>query len=237
MENNTQNAQNTQVAAQAQQNPQGAANAQQNSAPAAADAGVIAAAVMNALDTRQQRTERSVIKSFAEQNGVSVEEITKLVTDYKAKQATAIPADVQQRIDERMRTADNRLISAEVRAVGTELNIIDIDAAFALMDKSGVKVGDDGSVTGVKEALEALATARPWLVKQAAPSPSGTGSTGNFPRGNGGENADFASRLAAARALPLPEQQATTRLRPLSFPRLPQRAFCSDNAECLMRNS
>ena len=75
MENNTQNAQNTQVAAQAQQNPQGAANAQQNSAPAAADAGVIAAAVMNALDTRQQRTERSVIKSFAEQNGVSVEEI------------------------------------------------------------------------------------------------------------------------------------------------------------------
>ena len=200
MENNTQNAQNTQVAAQAQQNPQGAANAQQNSAPAAADAGVIAAAVMNALDTRQQRTERSVIKSFAEQNGVSVEEITKLVTDYKAKQATAIPADVQQRIDERMRTADNRLISAEVRAVGTELNIIDIDAAFALMDKTGVKVGDDGSVTGVKEALEALATARPWLVKQAAPSPSGTGSTGNFPRGNGGENADFASRLAAARA-------------------------------------
>ena len=134
------------------------------------------------------------------QNGMSVEEITRLVTDYKTQQATAIPADVQQRIDERMRTADNRLISAEVRAVGTELNIIDIDAAFALMDKTGVKVGDDGSVTGVKEALEALATARPWLVKQAAPSPSGTGSTGNFPRGNGGENADFASRLAAARA-------------------------------------
>ena len=160
----------------------------------------IAAALIPALDARQERAERSVIKSFAEQNGVSVEEITKLVTDYKAKQAGAIPPDVQQRIDERMRTADNRLISAEVRAVGAELNIIDIDAAFALMDKSGVKVGDDGSVTGVKEALEALATARPWLVKQAAPSPSGTGSTGNFPRGNGGENADFASRLAAARA-------------------------------------
>ena len=199
MENNTQNAQNTQVAAQAQQNPQGAANAQQNSAPAAADAGVIAAAVMNALDTRQQRTERSVIKSFAEQNGMSVEEITKLVTDYKAQQATAIPADVQQRIDERMRTADNRLISAEVRAVGTELNIIDIDAAFALMDKSGVKVGDDGSVTGVKEALEALATARPWLVKQAAPSPSGTGSTGNFPRTGGDNSTDYAARLDEAR--------------------------------------
>lgn len=198
MENNTQNAQNTQVAAQAQQNPQGAANAQQNSAPAAADAGVIAAAVMNALDTRQQRTERSVIKSFAEQNGMSVEEITKLVTDYKAQQATAIPADVQQRIDERMRTADNRLISAEVRAVGAEMNIIDIDAAFALMDKSGVKVGEDGSVTGVKEALEALTAAKPYLVKTAAAS-AGTGSTGNFPRTGGDNSTNYAARLAEAR--------------------------------------
>ena len=227
MENNTQNAQNTQVAAQAQQNPQGAANAQQNSAPAAADAGVIAAAVMNALDTRQQRTERSVIKSFAEQNGMSVEEITRLVTDYKAQQATAIPADVQQRIDERMRTADNRLISAEVRAVGTELNIIDIDAAFALMDKSGVKVGDDGSVTGVKEALEALATARPWLVKQAAPSnrlhrPLPARATPET------SPAGTAVKMPTLlHALPLPEQQATTRLRPLSFPRLPQRESIS----------
>ena len=198
MENqNAQNVQTTQAAASAANSQQTAGNTQ---GAVTVSAESIAAALIPALDARQERAERSVIKSFAEQNGVSVEEITRLVTDYKAKQATAIPPDVQQRIDERMRTADNRLISAEVRAVGAELNIIDIDAAFALMDKSGVKVGDDGSVTGVKEALEALATARPWLVKQAAPSPSGTGSTGNFPRGNGGENADFASRLAAARA-------------------------------------
>ena len=198
MENqNAQNVQTTQAAASAANSQQTAGNTQ---GAVTVSAESIVAALIPALDARQERAERSVIKSFAEQNGVSVEEITRLVTDYKAKQATAIPPDVQQRIDERMRTADNRLISAEVRAVGAELNIIDIDAAFALMDKSGVKVGDDGSVTGVKEALEALATARPWLVKQAAPSPSGTGSTGNFPRGNGGENADFASRLAAARA-------------------------------------
>ena len=192
-QNAQQNVQNAQAATPAA-NSQPVAGNQQGAVTVSAED------IAAALDARQQRTERSVIKSFAEQNGVSVEEITKLMTDYKAKQATAIPADVQKRIDERMRTADNRLISAEVRAVGAEMNIIDIDAAFALMDKSGVKVGDDGSVTGVKEALEALATARPWLVKQAAPSPSGTGSTGNFPRGNGGENADFASRLAAARA-------------------------------------
>lgn len=196
MENqNAQNVQNTQAAAPAA-NSQPVAGNQQGAVTVSAED--IAAALIPALDARQERAERSVIKSFAEQNGVSVEEITKLVTDYKAKQAGAIPPDVQQRIDERMRTADNRLISAEVRAVGTELNIIDIDAAFALMDKSGVKVGEDGSVTGVKEALEALTAAKPYLVK-AAPPPSGTGSTGNFPRGTGSENADFAARLDAAR--------------------------------------
>lgn len=198
MENNqnAQNVQNTQAAAPAANSQQTAGNTQ---GAGTVSAESIAAALIPALDARQERAERSVIKSFAEQNGVSVEEIAQLVSDYKAKQAAAIPADVQQRIDERLRTADNRLISAEVRAVGSELNIIDIDAAFALMDKTGVKVGDDGSVTGVKEALEALATAKPWLVKQAAPSPSGTGSTGNFPRSGGDNFADYAARLAEAR--------------------------------------
>ncbi len=192
MENqNAQSVQTTQAAASAANSQQTAGNTQGAVTVSAED-------IAAALDARHQRTERSVIRSFAEQNGVSVEEITKLVSDYKAQQAAAIPADVQQRIDERLRTADNRLISAEVRAVGTELHIIDIDAAFALMDKSGVKVGEDGSVTGVKEALEALTAAKPYLVK-AAPPPSGTGSTGNFPRGTGSENADFAARLEAAR--------------------------------------
>ena len=192
MENNqnAQNVQNTQAAAPAANVQQAAGNTQGAVTVSAED-------IVAALDARQQRAERSVIKSFAEQNGVSVEEITKLMTDYKAKQATAIPADVQKRIDERMRTADNRLISAEVRAVGTELNIIDIDAAFVLMDKSGVKVGEDGSVTGVKEALEALTTAKPYLVKAAASS--GTGSTGNFPRTGGDNSTDYAARLAEAR--------------------------------------
>ena len=193
--------QNTQVAAQVQQNPAPAANVQQagnQQGAVTVSAESIAAALIPALDARQERAERSVIKSFAEQNGVSVEEITRLVTDYKAKQATAIPADVQRQIDERMRTADNRLISAEVRAVGAELNIIDIDAAFALMDKSGVAVGEDGSVTGVKEALEALTAAKPYLIKTAAAT-SGTGSTGNFPRAGGDGTADFAARLEEAR--------------------------------------
>ena len=70
--------QNTQVAAQVQQNPAPAANVQQagnqQGAPTVSVES-IAAALIPALDARQERAERSVIKSFAEQNGVSVEEI------------------------------------------------------------------------------------------------------------------------------------------------------------------
>ena len=186
MENNQQNTQQTQTPAPATQN-----------APAPT---VDVEALAEALSARQQRAERSVIKSYAEQSGISVDELTRLVDDYKAQQAAAIPADMQARIDAQMQAANERLIAAEVRTVGAALHLVDIDAAFALMDKSGVAVGEDGSVTGVQEALDALAAAKPWLVaQQQPPTPSGTGSAGNFPRGTGGEQSDYAARLSEAR--------------------------------------
>lgn len=46
------------------------------------------------------------------------------------------------------------------------------DAALKLVDLSGVAIGDDGKTTGLKEALEALAKAHPYLVK---PKADGTG--------------------------------------------------------------
>ena len=75
MENNqnAQNVQNTQAAAPAANSQQTAGNTQ---GAVTVSAESIAAALIPALDARQERAERSVIKSFAEQNGVSVEEIT-----------------------------------------------------------------------------------------------------------------------------------------------------------------
>lgn len=184
MENN-QNVQNTKpTAATSQQNP-----------PASIDVEALAAM----LEARQERAGRSALKSYAEQTGLSVEQVTAAVDDYKAKQASAIPADVQARIDAQMKAANDRLLAAEVRTVGAELHIVDFDAALRLMDKSAVAIGEDGTVSGVREALDALTQSRPWLVTQQPPAPSGTGSTGNFPRGAGGEQADYAARLLEAR--------------------------------------
>lgn len=183
-----------------------AADEQQTAAPGAVkeqpqrppiDAERIADALMTSLDTRQQQAERLVVASFARQNNMTVEEVNDLLAAHRKQQQDVIPAAVQARIDERMKAADNRLISAEVKAIGSELHLIDIDAAFALMDRSGISVGEDGAVTGVKEALEALAQAKPWLVKSSAPA--GTGRAGNFPRSDAAGTADYARRLQEAR--------------------------------------
>lgn len=180
-----------QPAAAGQQNTPTAANASQNQPAFDVEA------LAEALNARQQRAERSVINSFAQQYSMSAEELTQLLNERKAQQAAAIPEEVQTQINERMQAADNRLIAAEVKSIGTRMNLVDTDAAFALMDKSGIAVDEAGNVTGVQEALDALVQAKQWLVAQ--PAPTGTGSTGNFPRGNATESADYAARLAEAR--------------------------------------
>lgn len=51
-------------------------------------------------------------------------------------------------------------------------------AALQLLDRSKITVGQDGTVTGMKDALTALATAHPYLLKPAAADAGGgTGGT------------------------------------------------------------
>ena len=78
--------------------------------------------------------------------------------------------------------ANERLIKAEVKAQALALGIIDPDAAYALMDKTSVKVDDAGNVAGVKESLEALAKAKAYLIgqKQALGSASNPGAGGGI---------------------------------------------------------
>lgn len=69
--------------------------------------------------------------------------------------------------------ANQRLIRSEVIAQATELKIVDPDAAYVLMDKTGIEVEDDDSVTGVKAALESLVKSKPYLVGKAITKKAG----------------------------------------------------------------
>lgn len=126
----------------------------------------LAEAFAKALDTRTNRAERSVARSFAEQYGMTEAEVTALLEKAKADKAKAIPPEVQQQIDAAQEKANSLLIVAEAKTISAELGFIDADVAFQLMDKANVKVDEAGKVTGVKEALEALKTAKPFLCGQ-----------------------------------------------------------------------
>ena len=160
----------------------------------AEDAERIADSLAAALEVRKQRAERAVIHSFARQNNLTPEVLGEFLRQREEKRGESIPADIQTAIDSRIKAANDRLISAEIRNVGAQLGLVDPEAAFALMDRSRVFIDDDGSVRGVRESLAELLRNKPYL---ASPSLS-TGRAGNFPRGT--DPSDYASRLAAARS-------------------------------------
>jgi hypothetical protein len=60
--------------------------------------------------------------------------------------------------------SNNRLISAELNKVCTELNIVDSEAASKLIDMSKVKINDKDEVEGIKPLLEQLIKDKPYLV-------------------------------------------------------------------------
>lgn len=133
-------------------------------APAAAPkAEDIAASLLTALDARQQRAERAVAKSFSEQYGLTDEEITAILTKAKADKAAQLPEAAQAEINKQREKANRLLITAEVRAKGSALGLVDAETAMLLLDMNGVKVDDAGNVTGVDEALNSLKTAKPFL--------------------------------------------------------------------------
>lgn len=58
------------------------------------------------------------------------------------------------------------LIRAEIKVKAVEMGFADVEDAFNLLDKSKIEISEDGNVNGVKEALDALAKNKPYLLKQ-----------------------------------------------------------------------
>ena len=124
---------------------------------------------LKALESRTQRAEKSVVRSFAEQYGMTEDELTSILDQAKAEKAKKLPDDVQRQIDEAQQKANEVLIAADVRSIGSEMGLLDVDTALLLMDKSRIKV-EDTKVSGVKEALEALKTSKAFLFGQTQPA-------------------------------------------------------------------
>jgi hypothetical protein len=73
--------------------------------------------------------------------------------------------EAEQAKSQALEAANKRLIKSEFRLIAKELGVRSeaLDDAFVLADLSAVEVDEDGNVKGVKEAVEALKKAKPYL--------------------------------------------------------------------------
>lgn len=118
------------------------------------------------VESAMQKKGKSVVRSLADQYGLTESEITAALEQRRADKAKELPDDAKRQIEEANARANNALIAADVRAVGAEMGLIDPQTALMLLDKEKIKVDGD-AVTGTKEALETLKAQKPYLFGQS----------------------------------------------------------------------
>lgn len=74
-------------------------------------------------------------------------------------------ADLQAQNAQLAKDKQDMFLRTAVVTKATTMNYIDPDDAFRLLDMAKVKVADTGEVIGLEDALKALATAKPHLVR------------------------------------------------------------------------
>ena len=74
---------------------------------------------------------------------------------------------------------ENLQITNTITAKASQLGIVDIEAAGLLINRSGIKINEDGSVDGVDEALKTLIESKPYLVNKANAKQVGSPSNPN----------------------------------------------------------
>lgn len=117
------------------------------------------------------------------------------------EKALAAQKEAEEKGKKALETANQRLINAEIKIFAVDAKFVDPDDAVALIDRSGIQIDENGKITGVKEAVEALAKAKPHLIGEGKPGGS-PGSAGNGERQTGGgtEKGAFGKGLAEKRA-------------------------------------
>lgn len=116
--------------------------------------------------------------------------------EQQAKDAAEAAAKEQGKFEDLYKTANERATTLEgqlkqtrienaVTLEAAKLGVVDPIAAVKLLDQSGITVSDDGTISGVAEAVKALQTASPYLFKTPAQGSVGSGNTNP---GNGANN-------------------------------------------------
>ena len=110
---------------------------------------------------------------------------------------TAVKVGYETKLADTQKSVRALHLNTEAAKLQAELGIIDLEAAVKLADLSDVKITEDGKVEGMKEALEAVLEAKPYLKGQPTPTKV---VGGNPPRGQDQKPDGVAEALARAKA-------------------------------------
>ena len=80
------------------------------------------------------------------------------------EKATERAATLERDLEAANAAKQDSLLRAAVISEAAKRNVIDPDAALALVDRSLLEYGDDGSPTNIADAMETLLAAKPYLV-------------------------------------------------------------------------
>lgn len=127
------------------------------------------------LETNSKKQQQELLKQVLGVLGIDPDPNQEFEKQLSAAQSAA---------QEAQKKANDKLIRAELKYVGSELGLVDMDVAYLLLDKEAISVGDDGSVEGMKEALEQVISAKPYLVKNVEPQSPNHYQAGPNQKGN-----------------------------------------------------
>jgi hypothetical protein len=75
----------------------------------------------------------------------------------------------------------NERINNRIVAEAAKLGVTDLDAATKLIERGQIKVNDDGTITGVVEAVQSMVESKPYLKTSGVPQPTVGGGTNPAP--------------------------------------------------------
>ena len=144
------------------------------------------------------RREAAENRVKARQTKEAIEKVFGVEIDGDITEAlTAIKVGYETKLADTQKSVRALHLNTEAAKLQAELGIVDLEAALKLANLSDVKITEDGKVEGLKEALEAVLEAKPYLKGQPNPAKS---VGGNPLRGQDQKPDGVAEALARAKA-------------------------------------
>lgn len=92
-------------------------------------------------------------------------------------------AELERQAAESTQKAKDALLRSAVVAEAARQNVVDPDAALALLDRDSLVLNDEGSPTNIAEAMDSLLKAKPYLVGGGRPGNADLGAREPAPGG------------------------------------------------------